>query len=220
MADGEGLREQYDRRFGDAQAYRDGVWSTLLASRLQAWVGVDRDVLDLGCGWGEFSRNVQAKTRYAMDLNPDAVKYLGNEVGFLQQDCSEPWPLPDESLDVVFTSNFIEHLTAKSQIEATLEHVHRCLRPDGQVILMGPNIRFVGGAYWDFWDHHIPITDRSLVELLEISGFEMIQCIPRLLPYTMSDGRRVPLALVRLYMALPIFWPILGKQFLIRARKI
>jgi SAM-dependent methyltransferase len=211
------LSERYDRRFRAAQEYRDAVWAVLLRARIEEWMGPVEDVLDLGCGWGEFTRNVSATRKYAMDLNPDSARYVGDDAQFLHQDCAAPWALDDDSLDVVFSSNFIEHLPDKAAIEATVAQARRCLRPGGKIIFMGPDIRFVGGAYWDFWDHHIPITEKSLRELLELNGFEVTRSIPRFLPYTMSDGRQPPLFLVRLYLMLPFLWPFLGKQFLVMA---
>lgn len=226
MTEAEVLQEQYRRRFHEAQAYRDGVWRAILDGFLQAQIGENQSVLDLGCGWGEFSRNVRAGKKFAMDLNPDARSYLGDDVSFLQQDCSQPWQmpdgsaLPDASLDVVFSSNFIEHLPDKSAVEATFAEVHRSLKPGGKFILMGPNIRYVGGAYWDYWDHHVAISDNSLVEVLQLKGFEPQKVVPRFLPYTMSGGRQAPLAFVRLYLALPVFWPLLGKQFFVVANAV
>src|SRR5438128_9995788 len=44
-----------------------------------------------------------------MDLNPDAPKYLDSSVKFLEQDCSSPWQVESDSLNVVFTCNFFEH---------------------------------------------------------------------------------------------------------------
>ncbi len=29
------------------------------------------------------------------------------------------------------------------------------------MLVLQPNIRYVGGAYWDFLDHHLPLTDRT-----------------------------------------------------------
>jgi hypothetical protein len=84
---------------------------------------------------------------------------------------------------------------------------------------MGPNIRFVGGAYWDFWDHHLALTDISLVELLEIQKFQMERVIDRFLPYTMVNHRSAPEFLVRAYLKVPPLWKFLGKQFLVIARK-
>ena len=85
---------------------------------------------------------------------------------------------------------------------------------------MGPNIRFVGGEYWDFWDHYLPLTDRSLSEVLQIVGFRIERCLPRFLPYTMSRGSTPPLPLVRLYLKWPWCWPLFGKQFLIIAERL
>jgi predicted SAM-dependent methyltransferase len=77
-----------------------------------------------------------------------------------------------ESLDVVFTSNFLEHLPDKVHVERTLAQAWRCLKDDGFIICLGPNIKYVPGAYWDFWDHFIPLTELSLSEVLKMKGSE------------------------------------------------
>jgi SAM-dependent methyltransferase len=127
--------------------------------------------------------------------------------------------LPDNSLDIVFTSNFFEHLPDKAHLLATLREAHRCLQPGGRLIALGPNIRYLPGAYWDFWDHHVPLSDASLTEVLTNLGFRMERVVPRFLPYTMSDGRRHPLVLLRLYLRLPLAWRLFGRQFLVVAVK-
>jgi hypothetical protein len=43
--------------------------------------------------------------------------------------------------------------------------------------------------------------------------------IARFLPYTMSRGKQQPVWMLRLYLKLPLAWPLLGKQFLVVARK-
>jgi hypothetical protein len=85
---------------------------------------------------------------------------------------------------------------------------------------MGPNIKYVNGAYWDFWDHIIPLSDASIVEVLKLKGFKIIKCYPRFLPYSMSTGKTPPLFLVWLYLKMPFIWPMFGKQFLVIAQKI
>lgn len=85
---------------------------------------------------------------------------------------------------------------------------------------MGPNIRYIPGAYWDFIDHHIALTDRSLVEALELVGFTRQSVVDRFLPYTMSEsGGTVPISLVNLYLRMPFVWRFFGKLFLIVVRK-
>ena len=46
-------------------------------------------------------------------------------------------------------------------------------------MIMGPNIRYVGGAYWDFFDHHLALTERSVVEAFRLSGFEPEKVVDR-----------------------------------------
>jgi SAM-dependent methyltransferase len=128
--------------------------------------------------------------------------------------------LADETLDVVITSNFLEHLPSRQAIADTLLQAKRCLRSGGRLIAMGPNGKYVGGAYWDFWDHHIALTERSMVEILEIQGFYVESVIDRFLPYTMVNTRSYPMFLVSLYLMFPLAWKVMGKQFLVIARKI
>lgn len=84
---------------------------------------------------------------------------------------------------------------------------------------MGPNIKLVPGAYWDFWDHYIPLTESSLSEALENRGFRVERKESALLPYTMAGKRPAPLPLIRIYLALPILWHLIGRQFLVVAVK-
>ena len=60
------------------------------------------------------------------------------------------------------------------------------LRSDGRLLVLMPNLRYVGGRYWDYFDHHLPLTHASLVEGLEMSGFSADRVIPRFLPYTVT----------------------------------
>lgn len=215
------LERIYGRRFDDHIAYRNRVWKVLTSMFFSRYVDANSAILDLGCGYGEFINNINTGSgkKYAMDLNPAARKYLAPGVRFLEQDCSQPWDLPDNHLDVVFTSNFFEHLASKASLSDAIRQARRCLRPGGRLIAMGPNVKFIGGAYWDFWDHHLPLTDSSLTELLVLQDFQLERVIDRFLPYTMVNKRRYPVLLVSAYLRFPPAWRIFGKQFLVIARK-
>ncbi len=213
------LERGYERRFGERADYRWRVWTVLTRDFFQRYVPPDATVLELGCGWGEFINQIQAGRKLGMDLNPASRARLAPDVEFLHQDCSERWTMADDSLDVVFASNFFEHLPDKSSLSRTLREALRCLRPGGRLICLGPNIRLLPGPYWDFWDHYLPLSDRSLTEGLELCGFRIDDCIARFLPYTMARERNPPLWTLRAYLKLPFAWPVLGKQFLIVARK-
>ncbi len=213
------LGKEYQQRFAALAPYRDSVWKILVRDFFQAYVDQGATVLDLGCGWGEFTRHIQARRRIAMDLNPDMPSRVGEGVEILLQDCSQTWKIPDSSLDLVFTSNFFEHLPDKDALRRTLQEARRCLKDGGRIICLGPNIRFLPGTYWDFWDHFLPLTDRSMVEILTLTGFAVERVEPRFLPYSMSQGSTPPVGLVALYLRVPFVWPFFGKQFLLVSRK-
>ena len=213
------LERTYDRRFGDAQDYRLRVWSVLIRDFFQEFIPEEGTVLDLGCGWGEFVNQVRATRRFGMDLNGATGARLSREVTFLHQDCATRWPFADASLDAVFTSNFFEHLPDKSALQATVLEAFRTLKPGGRLICLGPNIKCVPGKYWDFWDHFIPLTELSLRELMEMSGFRVEHCLPRFLPFSMATGFRPPVWTVSMYLRLPPLWRLFGRQFLVVAVK-
>lgn len=146
------LKRIYRARFEARAAYRQRVWSVLIERFFGRFVAQGDAVLDLGCGYGEFINNVSCAHKVAMDLNPDAKIRLRENVILFEQDCSQRWPLEEASLEVVFTSNFFEDLPSKEALGRTLDEACRCLKPGGRLIAMGPNIKYVPGAYWDFWD--------------------------------------------------------------------
>lgn len=212
------LAREYQLRFAGTDAYRRAVWGILTSEFFQPMLAPDEAILDLGCGWGEFINQIQAARKFGMDLNPESRRRLAPGVTFLEQDCSQPWALPDGALDTVFTSNFLEHLRTKDDLRATLTQVHRCLKPGGRLICVGPNIKFLPGRYWDFWDHYLPLTELALREVLELQGFTVDRCVGRFLPYTMSNQRPRPLWLVRAFLRVPWLWWTIGRQFLVVAR--
>lgn len=217
---GDLLRRVYDRRFAeDRRGAKERVWRTLVERYFQRWVEPGHAVLDLGCGFGEFLNHVRCARRIGIDLNPDSRKHLDAGVEFNCGDVCDLSFLPERSIDRVFTSNLMEHLGNKENVELMLREAHRVLKPGGELGALGPNLRFLPTAYWDFWDHTVPITDRSLVEILEVLGFRTVECIPRFLPYTTRSGVPQTPAIVRAYLATPFLWPLFGRQFFIRAAK-
>lgn len=213
------LSRIYHRRFIRTAAYRNKVWQVLTREFFNRWVSPDATVLDLGCGYGEFINNIPARRKLAMDLNPDAPARLAKGVEFLHQDCSAVWPLPDNSLDVVFTSNFFEHLPDKECLNLTLRQALRCLKPGGRLIAIGPNIKYLHGEYWDFYDHHVYLTESSLGEAMEVEGYQIEVITPKFLPFTMVAAPEYPMFFVRMYIACPWLWRLRGKQFLLVAHK-
>ncbi|MFT5202471.1 MAG: SAM-dependent methyltransferase [Candidatus Aldehydirespiratoraceae bacterium] len=216
---GDQLDDQYRRRFEAEDATRQRVWRVLIDAWFGRYLTDANDVLDLGCGWGPFINQIDVANRYGIDLNPDAINHLDAGVTLFEQAADATWPLADTSLDLVFSSNFLEHLPDRDAVRRTLDEAYRCLRPGGRLVLMGPNIKFVGGAYWDFFDHYVPLTEASLAEVTELVGFTPETIYGRFLPFTMADKPPPPSLFVRLYLKFRPAWRVLGKQFLVVVQK-
>jgi SAM-dependent methyltransferase len=213
------LQRIYKKRFTGLESYRNEVWGVLVSKFFRQWINPDHTVLDLGCGYGEFINNIPAATKYAMDLNPTAQERLASDITLFQQDCSRLWPLPDHCLDIIFTSNFFEHLPSKAALLETLLEARRCLKPGGRLLAMGPNVRYLSGAYWDFFDHHLALTELSLAEALEMTGYRIDLALAKFLPYSMSQGFRPPIWTLHLFLNMPVLWRLFGRQFLVIGTK-
>jgi SAM-dependent methyltransferase len=213
------LERIYSVRFSGLEAYRNKVWNVLVNEFFSQWIKPGDSVLDLGCGYCEFINNLTAAQKFAMDLNPSARDRVSRDTRFIEQDCSAPWPLANDSLNVVFSSNFFEHLPSKAALQATLLEAYRCLKPGAHLIAIGPNVKLLSGDYWDFFDHHLPLTELSLSEALVMAGYKVEVALPRFLPYTMSKGFRPPIWTLRVYLKIPLLWRYLGRQFLVICRK-
>jgi SAM-dependent methyltransferase len=214
------LAALYRFRFREGErAQKMAIWKTLCENYFQRLIGDDRIVLDLACGYGEFINNIKAKKKYAVDLNPDAPKYLGPDVEFHSARADTIDGIADNGIDVVFASNFLEHLKTKEECDAVLCEVRRVLKPGGRFVIMGPNIRYLAAEYWDFYDHYLPLSHLSLEEGLVQAGYDVTTIIPRFLPYTTRSALPQHPLLVALYLKFPFVWRILGKQFLLVGRK-
>ena len=214
------LTAMYRRRFGQAERKRkDALWNVLCASFLQRYVGASDRVLDLGAGYGEFINNIRCGTKIAVDLNEDTAHALDGDVTFVLGAGSRLPTLQDASLDVVFASNFFEHVLSKYELMATLQEIARVLRMGGRLLVLQPNIRFAYREYWDYFDHHVPLSDRSLAEALELSGFRVTEVRARFLPYTTKSRLPQHPLLLRLYLRLPPLQWLFGKQMFVAAER-
>jgi SAM-dependent methyltransferase len=211
----------YATRFPEAdRAAKDAIWQVLCPHFFQRYVKDSDVVLDIGAGFGEFLRHIRCARRIAVDIERLSGRVLpaGTEEVFTPSDrISEQ--VPANSVDVVFCSNFFEHLPNTETFLATLKEIRTVLRPGGRLMALQPNIRYVGGAYWDFVDHHLALTHVTLIEACESLGYEIEEVIPRFLPYTTRSALPQSPWLVRLYLAVRPAWFFLGKQTWFVARK-
>lgn len=213
------LKDVYELRFDEAdRVAKDAIWSEL-GRFLQRYIRPDAKVIDIACDLGYFIRHVRAAERWATDVR-DVASALPDDVKFVRASGLELDDfLPTGYFDLAFLSNYLEHLSSTEAVLQQLRVAHALLKPGGQLLVLQPNIRLVGGAYWNFIDHQTALTEKSLSEAATMAGFRTKQMITRFLPYTTKSWLPQHPFLVRAYLAFPPLWWLFGRQTLYLGEK-
>lgn len=206
----------YRKRFGGRAERRQDVWRVLCRNFFQRWVPETATVLDIAAGYCEFSNNIRAARRIALDFNPTLPSFADDGVEAIVGRADDMHAVADGSVDVAFVSNFFEHID-RSTILQTLRETRRVLKPGGRLLILQPNVRYCAKNYWQFFDHITPVDDRALCEALTVVGFTVQTCVPRFLPYTTKSKLPARTTLVALYLRVPPAWRIFGAQAFIVA---
>ena len=214
-----GLESLYRHRFSTKDRVRkDQIWQVLCEHYFQQFIRPTDTVLDLACGQGEFIRHIRCGQKIAVDLNAEVAETLGTSVRFICAPADDLSAIDDQSVDCCFVSNFFEHLQTKQQMDTVLLEIRRVLKKGGRLVCMQPNILYEPGRYWDYYDHVLPLSHRSFAEGLAKNGFEVEKTVARFVPFTTKTSLPTHPMFVRLYLALPLVWRVLGGQFVIVAR--
>ncbi|GMV23872.1 MAG: hypothetical protein AMXMBFR57_38210 [Acidimicrobiia bacterium] len=111
------------------------------------------DVLEVGCGVGDFAITLGAMARAttACDFSPEAIRQAttkarvqGANVRFLVGS-ADALPLPDASCDLVYSCECLEHVPHPRQ---ALREMFRVLRPGGRLVLTTENYSNAIAMYW------------------------------------------------------------------------
>ena len=208
------LPELYNARFDEREvSAKDAVWREIVTF-LGKYIDPTAPVLDLGCDRGHFIRFVDSTERWATDIR-DMTASLPDDIRFIQAsglDLADA--VPNGHFGTVFMSNYLEHLESSDAVIDQLRVVRQLLRPGGHAIVLQPNIRLVGPRYWDFIDHRVALTERSLLEAAELAELRTVELITRFLPYSTKGRLPADHRLVRAYLAFRPAWWLMGRQTL------
>ena len=187
------------------------VWRAI-TEYLQPYVGLNKTVLDLGTGYGDFINIIKAKKKYALDISPAVKDYIGKEVVFINKPSTSLEDVPTNSVDVVFASNLLEHLE-RTELDQTMKGIKRCMKNGGTLILIQPNFRYAYKNYFDDYTHKAMFSHLSLADAMFGYGFKPIKVVPKFLPLTLKSKLPKSYLLTKMYLNSPIH--PLGKQMLL-----
>lgn len=203
----------------EAERKKDAIWKVLCEEYLQKFVKPTDTVLDIAAGHCEFINHIKCRKKYAIEIDKRIKKYANKDVEVFICSATDLPKRLNNSIDVVFMGCLLEHLPSKIAIIRAFQQIKRVLKKGGKLLILNPNIRFSTSDYWDYFDHLIPVSDRSVVEALKALGFQIELCLPKFVPNTIKDRLpKIPF-LVKLYLHLPFLFSIVGRQMFIVARK-
>lgn len=209
------MSEYFETRY-TFDSGRAKVWKAI-AEYLQQYVKEESDsVLDLGAGYCDFINNIKAREKFAIDMNQSASQFCKADVKFHCTPVSGLGALEENSIDVVFASNLLEHLD-DLELDVAINGVKRVLKPEGMVILIQPNYRYAYKEYFDDYTHKKAFSHISLSDFLQVNGFEAIKIVPRFLPFSLKS--RLPKSYILTKIYLHSLYKPMAKQMLLIFKK-
>lgn len=108
---------------------------------MRASASMQRPILDFGCGDGSFAAVLFDKVDYGVDIDAQALE-VAAKFGIysnLVQAQGTQVPLPDGSVQTVFSNSVLEHV---SGLEGAIAEISRLLAPGGQFLFTVPVAQF------------------------------------------------------------------------------
>lgn len=209
------MSEYYETRytFDDGRAK---VWKAI-AEYLQSFVKKDSDcVLDVGAGYCDFINNIKAHEKLAVDMSASGSQFCHEDVRFHCASVNDLSVLQSNSVDVLFSSNLLEHLD-DLELFSAIKEFQRVVKQGGRIILMQPNFRYAYKEYFDDYTHKKIFTHISLRDFFQANGFQAIKIYPKFLPFSLKSRLPRSYILTKLYLYSP-FKPM-AKQMLLVFKK-
>src|SRR5260370_15281693 len=142
------LKEVYEHRFDERdQAHKETIWQEL-GRYLQRYIAPGARVVDIACDLGYFIRNIRAGERWATDIR-DVGATLPPDVRFIRAsglDLADV--LPNNSFDLAFFSNYLEHLPSAEAVLEQLRGTFTPLKPGGHLLILQPHHQRIPRACW------------------------------------------------------------------------
>jgi SAM-dependent methyltransferase len=188
----QGHSEQAAARGEPGYVWRSGQERRL--NMIREWTDLEGRILDNGCGLGTYLAAFEpySSERYGLEIEMDrAVSALASSDGIVQG-VGEHIPFADESFDLVFSNEVIEHVEDDALYAAEMARV---TRTGGRILLFCPNRWYPVEQHGIFWNGRYKFGNIPLVNYLPDSVRN--QLAPHVRTYTKGD-------LLKLFQSLPL----------------
>jgi SAM-dependent methyltransferase len=194
---------------------RAHVWKEIARYVRRDVLGADV-VVEMGPGYCDFINSFPAGRKIAFELNPEMADFADDDVELRIQDARRLADLEPGSVDLVFASNFLEHL-GESDVSTFLTNAHRVLSERGRLILLQPNHRRCAEHYFDDPTHKTIFDDRNIHDWLTGHDLRAVRVVTGLLPFSMKSRLPKWPLLVRLYLNSPVH-PLGAQMYVVAER--
>ncbi len=139
----------------------------------------NKDILDFGCGWGGFLRNIKNyKSLSGVELRKECINFIKNNIKKI--DISDNINSFDKKFDLITMFHVLEHIPYQTE---TLKVLKSKLKNKGKIIIEVPHAEdflilqeeLKEFKNFTFWSEHLILhTYKSLKSILLKSGFKNI----------------------------------------------
>jgi SAM-dependent methyltransferase len=194
---------------------RRGVWREIVryVRKDTGDVGI---LVELGTGYCDFINQFPAKRKIGYDIRHQVLKFAEAGVDIRTESAAELSGIENDSVDLVFASNFMEHLWPEEH-DVLLPRISDVLRHRGRLILIQPNYLLNPEHYFDDETHRTIFSDENIIPFLEGYGLRVLRLIPKFLPFSMKSSLPKWPFLVRLYLNSPVK-PLAGQMYVVAAK--
>ncbi|MDQ7815026.1 MAG: class I SAM-dependent methyltransferase [Patescibacteria group bacterium] len=147
--------EFFLEKFSSVYPYSHCVWRIDEAAALASFLPFKETTFDLGCGDGSYMKLMQecvGRPTKMIGLDPQAHEVAkAKKLGIYDElivGYSNAIPLPDASVDMVFSNSVVEHIQDKA---GTIKEVARILKPEGVYLFSAPSENFTPWLRFGTW---------------------------------------------------------------------
>ncbi len=144
---------------------------------LHRYCAAPGDFFELGPGHGTLGElAVEHGWNYtAVEASPLLIQVLQQKGLNVIQAWTPPMPMADDSADVVYADQILEHMSGIDSARQFTAEALRTLRPGGLFFVVVPDYLKERQFFWDVdYTHNFVTTERRVTQLLNDGGFEIL----------------------------------------------